>query len=400
MVNTATMWKRVNPLTLVNSWRNASVLMLTLLCCMPMAYGQEEQRWHINMTDGVTPVSQTQYDLHMLIFWICVAIGVLVFGALFFTMYFHRKSLGHKAATFHESIALEVAWTVVPFIILIAMAFPATQAVINQYDTEENVDVDVVVTGFQWKWKYDYLGTDVSFFSNLHPDHNNARQLHSGVDVSTIENYLLEVDEPLVLPVEKKIRFLVTASDVLHAWWVPALGVKRDAIPGFVREAWAYIEEPGIYRGQCAELCGRDHGFMPIVVKAVPYDEYTTWLNEKQQQAAALAALANQTFTTEELIERGRDVYARTCSACHGPNGDGVPGAFPSLRTSPVVTGPLENHLNIVLDGVPGTAMQAFGEQLSPVDIAAVITFKRMTWGNGDEASDVIQPIDVLQANQ
>ena len=371
-----------------------------LLLTSPLAFATEARRWQVNMTEGVTPVSQEIFGLHMLIFWICVVIGVVVFGALFFTMYFHRKSLGYKAAQFHESIVLEVAWTVVPFIILIAMAFPATQAVINIYDTEDAVDLDVVITGYQWKWEYKYLGTDVSFFSNLHPDHNQARQLHSGIDPNSIENYLLEVDEPLVLPVGKKIRFLITANDVLHAWWVPALAVKKDAIPGFVKETWAYIEQPGIYRGQCAELCGKDHGFMPIVVKAVPDQEFQTWLQAKEEQAAELAALANQTFTQEDLVSRGEQVYARSCSACHGPTGDGVPGAFPALRGSEVVRGPLENHLNIVLNGVSGTAMQAFGAQLSPVDLAAVITFKRVTWGDADNDDNVIQPVDVLQANQ
>ena len=371
-----------------------------LLLTSPLAFATEAKRWQVNMTEGVTPVSQEIFGLHMLIFWICVVIGVVVFGALFFTMYFHRKSLGYKAAQFHESIVLEVAWTVVPFIILIAMAFPATQAVINIYDTEDAVDLDVVITGYQWKWEYKYLGTDVSFFSNLHPDHNQARQLHSGIDPNSIENYLLEVDEPLVLPVGKKIRFLITANDVLHAWWVPALAVKKDAIPGFVKETWAYIEQPGIYRGQCAELCGKDHGFMPIVVKAVPDQEFQTWLQAKEEQAAELAALANQTFTQEDLVSRGEQVYARSCSACHGPTGDGVPGAFPALRGSEVVRGPLENHLNIVLNGVSGTAMQAFGAQLSPVDLAAVITFKRVTWGDADNDDNVIQPVDVLQANQ
>jgi cytochrome c oxidase subunit 2 len=294
---------------------------------------------------------------------------------------------------------LEVAWTVVPFVILIAMAFPSTRALISIYDTEDDVDLDVVVTGYQWRWKYEYLGKDVSFFSSLHPEHNEARQLNSGIDPNSIENYLLEVDEPLVLPAEKKIRFLITANDVLHAWWVPALAVKKDAIPGFVKETWAYIKEPGVYRGQCAELCGKDHGFMPIVVKAVPFEEFEAWLEDKREQAAELAALANQTFPFQELKDRGEQVYARSCSACHGPTGAGVPGAFPALNNSPVMTGPIENHLNIVLKGVPGTAMQAFGEQLSPVDIAAVITYKRATWGD-DEEGDEIQPVEVLQANQ
>lgn len=362
------------------------------------ALAQEAERWQVNMTEGVTPVSQEVFGLHMLIFWICVVIGIVVFAALFYTIFAHRKSVGYKAKQFHESIVLEVAWTVVPFVILVAMAFPATTALINIYDTEEGVDLDVVITGYQWKWEYEYLGTDVSFFSNLHPEHNEARQLDSGIDPYSIDNYLLEVDEPLVLPVGKKIRFLITANDVLHAWWVPALAVKKDAIPGFVKETWAYIEEPGIYRGQCAELCGKDHGFMPIVVKAVSEEEFQTWLGQKQEEAAAIAALANQTFTFQELYDRGEGVYARVCAACHGANGGGVPGAFPALANSPVVTGAMDGQVDILMNGVQGTAMQAFGEQLSAVDMAAVITFTRNAWGNN--MGDQIQPVDVLQANQ
>ncbi len=398
MLNTATMWKSLKTLLLPTTWRQIVASIFAFLLCSQTVLAEEEKRWHINMTEGVTPVSHQQYDLHMLIFWICVVIGVLVFGALFFTMYFHRKSIGHKAATFHESIVLEVAWTVVPFLILVVMAFPATRAVVHYYDTNENVDLDVVVTGYQWKWQYDYLGKGVNFFSNLHPDHNKARQVGSGIDPNSIDNYLLEVDEPLVLPAKKKIRFLVTANDVLHAWWVPALGIKRDAIPGFVREAWAYIEEPGIYRGQCAELCGKDHGFMPIVVKAVPNDEFESWLADKQEQARQLAELANQTFTRAQLMERGEQVYASSCSACHGATGDGVPGAFPALRGSAVAKGPIDHHLDIVLHGVSGTAMQAFGAQLSAVDIASVVTYERNAWGNN--MNDEVQPIEVLQANQ
>lgn len=398
MLNTATMWKSLKTLALVKYWQRALAFICVSLLCGHATFAQESKRWQVNMTEGVTPVSREIFGLHMLIFWICVVIGIVVFAALFYTLYAHRKSKGYQAAQFHESITLEVAWTVVPFIILIVMAFPSTTALINIYDTEEDVDMDVLITGFQWRWKYEYLGTDVNFFSNLHPDHNEARQLGSNIDPSTLENYLLEVDEPLVLPAERKIRFLITSNDVLHAWWVPALAVKKDAIPGFVREAWTYIEEPGIYRGQCAELCGRDHGFMPIVVKAVPYEEFQTWLNDKQEQAAELAALANQTFTRQDLVDRGAQIYGSFCSSCHGATGDGVPGAFPAIRGSAIATGPIEDHLNIVLHGVPGTAMQAFGGQLSAVDIAAVVTYERNALGNA--TGDEIQPIEVLQANQ
>ncbi|MGI1679419.1 MAG: cytochrome c oxidase subunit II [Cellvibrionaceae bacterium] len=358
-------------------------------------FAEEAKRWGVNLTQGVTPVSHEIYDLHMLIFWICVVIGVVVFGAMIYTMFMHRKSRGHEASQFHEHLGLEAAWTIVPFVILVAMAFPATTALVKIYDTDSDVDLDVVVTGYQWKWKYEYLGKDVSFFSSLHPEHNEARQLDSGIDPFSVPNYLLEVDEPLILPIKQKIRFLITANDVLHAWFVPAFAVKKDAIPGFVNESWAYIEEPGVYRGQCAELCGKDHGFMPIVVKAVEQAEFDEWIGKKKEEAEKMAELAGQTFTFDQLYAQGEDVYNRACAACHGPTGEGVPGAFPAIKGSPVATGPVADHLKLIVKGVSGTAMQAFGEQLSPVDLAAVVTFQRNSWGNN--MGDTVQPIDVLQ---
>lgn len=362
------------------------------------AVADEVERWQVNMSPGVTPVSQEIYGLHMLIFWICVVISVIVFGALAYTMYAHRKSENRQPAQFHEHLGLEIFWTVIPFLILVVMAVPATRSLIHLYDTDTEVDLDVVVTGYQWKWQYEYLGKDVSFFSNIGEASNAARQLGSGIDPATVPNYLLDVDRPLVLPINQKIRFLVTANDVLHAWWVPALGVKRDAIPGFVREAWAYIEEPGTYRGVCAELCGRDHGFMPIVVKAVEEAEFEEWIAEQQAAAAEMRELAGQTFSFEDLYSQGETVYNRSCAACHGPDGQGVPGAFPAIAGSDVATGAIEDHLNVVVNGVPGTAMQAFGPQLSPVEIAAVVTFQRNAFENN--MGDQIQPVDVLQLEQ
>jgi len=360
--------------------------------------GDQAERWQMNMPSGVTPVSGEVFGLHNIIFGICVVIGIGVFGALFYTMYAHRKSKGHQAAQFHEHLGLEIFWTIIPFLILVGMAVPATQSLINIYDTETDVDLDVVITGYQWKWEYEYLGEDVSFFSNLHPDHNQARQLDSGIDPESLPNYLLEVDEPLVLPVNKKIRFLVTASDVIHAWWVPDFAVKRDAIPGFVNEAWALIEEPGIYRGQCAELCGKDHGFMPIVVRAVEQAEYESWLAEKKEEAARIAEAAQQTLSFEELYSQGEQVYNQSCAACHGPSGEGVPGSFPGLAGSPIANGPIADHIDVVVNGVPNTAMQAFGNQLTPVQAAAVITYERNAFGN--DMGDMVQPIDIVQANQ
>ncbi|AMX01212.1 cytochrome c oxidase subunit II [Microbulbifer thermotolerans] len=354
-----------------------------------LAEEQGAERWGVNMRQGVTEVAQSTYDLHMLIFWICVAIGVLVFGVMFYSMWRHRKSRGYKAAQFHESTIVELVWTIIPTLILIGMAVPATKTLYDIYDTEE-ADIDIMVTGYQWKWKYDYLGSDVSFFSNLSTPRTQIdnRQPKS-------EHYLLEVDEPLVIPVNKKVRFLLTANDVIHSWWVPELAVKKDAIPGFINEAWARVDEPGIYRGQCAELCGKDHGFMPIVVKAVPEAEYNAWLSERAVAAAKMKALTEKTFTFDELFARGEQVYNRTCAACHQPNGQGVPGAFPAIAGSKIATGPLEGHLNIVIYGSKvNPAMQAFGQQLSEVDLAAVITYQRNAFGN--DMGDTVQPVDIL----
>jgi cytochrome c oxidase subunit 2 len=243
--------------------------------------------WGLNLPRGVTPFSQEVYDLHMYVLWIMCAIGLVVFGAMFYSILMHRKSRGAKAANWHHSTKVEIIWTVVPFAILIAVAIPATRSLIMMEDTA-NADMTIKITGYQWKWHYDYIGTEVKFFSTLEQKSNVARQRGSNIDPFEVDNYLLDVDNYLVVPTNKKIRFLTTAGDVIHAWWVPALGWKRDAIPGFINESWALIKEPGVYRGQCAELCGRDHGFMPIVVRAIPEDEYMAWL-QQQAQASALA---------------------------------------------------------------------------------------------------------------
>ena len=241
----------------------------------------------LNMTPGVTEFSQIAYGLHMKILWICVAIGVLVFGVMIYSMLAHRKSKGVQPAQFSHSTAVEIVWTVIPILILVYMAYPATKALITMEAPKEKADLIVKITGFQWRWRYDYLNEDVSFISSLDAESNRVRQLNSGEDPAKVPDYLLNVDKPLVLPVGKQIKFLLTADDVIHAWWVPALGWKRDAIPGFVNEAWTKIEKPGIYRGQCAELCGRDHGFMPIVIKAVTPEEFEAWLAEQKNTAVA-----------------------------------------------------------------------------------------------------------------
>lgn len=349
--------------------------------------------WHLlNMPVGVTSVSRDIYELHMLIFWICVWIGVAVFVVMFYSMIAHRKSTGRKPSNFHESTAVELAWTIVPTIILIAMAFPATTSLVELYDTTE-ADMDIKITAYQWKWQYEYLGEDVQFMSELSTPET---AIYNTSPKS--QYYLQEVSEPLVLPVGKKVRFLITAKDVLHAWWVPDLGVKRDAIPGFINETWARIDEPGIYRGECAELCGKGHAFMPIVINALPEVEYQAWLAAKKTAVAAERELAKKQFTLEEFMVKGEAAYNRSCAACHMANGEGIPGAFPSLKGSAVALGPVAKHLDSVINGVPGTAMQAFGGQLSEVDLAAIITYERNAWGN--DVGDVVQPVDVLKFKQ
>jgi cytochrome c oxidase subunit 2 len=297
-------------------------------------------------------------------------------------------------ATFHESTKVEIAWTVVPFLILISMAVPATSTLLDVYDTED-AELDILVTGYQWKWKYEYLaedGENVSFFSNLR---TSQEEIYNEDEKKPA--YLLDVDEPIVIPVDTKVRFLVTAYDVIHSFWVPELAMKKDAIPGFVNETWTRATETGIYRGQCAELCGKDHGFMPIAVNVVTRDEYDSWIAEKQAAAAEIAALMDQTFTMDELVARGKDVYDRACLACHGAKGEG--GVGKAIAGSAIAMGPLGGHLDIVINGsANNAAMQAFGGQLNDVDLAAVLTFQRNAFGNN--MGDMVQPIDVYNYKQ
>ena len=308
--------------------------------------------WDVNLTQGVTEISREAYDLHMIIFWICVAIGVVVFGVMLWSVIYHRKSKGAKAHNFHESLIVEIAWTIVPFFILIAMAVPATATLIKMYDTTAS-EVDIQITGYQWKWRYQYLGEDVDFFSSLSTPREQINN-----KAAKGENYLLEVDNPLVIPAGKKVRFLLTANDVIHSWWVPDLAVKKDAIPGFINEAWTIVDEPGTYRGQCAELCGKDHGFMPIVVEVKSPEDYAAWLAEVKQADQAKAAQAQKNWTLAELMETGEQVYQKACLACHQANGEGIPGVFPALKNSAIALGEPGPHIDIVLNGKTGTAMQ------------------------------------------
>ena len=351
--------------------------------------------WALNLTKGVTPISRELYDLHMIIFYVVTVIGVIVFGVMAWSVFHHRKSKGAVAAKFHHSTAAEITWTIIPIVILVIIAIPATKTLIFMEKTGD-AEMTVKVTGYQWKWKYDYMDEDLSFFSNLAKSSNEARQLNSGIDPADVANYLLEVDRPIVLPVKTKIRILTTANDVIHSWWVPDLGWKRDAVPGFINDNWTYIDEIGTYRGNCAELCGADHGYMPIVLEAVSKEDYRAWVAEtKQAQVDALLS-SDREWAMDELMTRGEEVYNSSCAACHLANGEGVPGAFPALAGGAIVTGPIAEHLDIVLNGKAGTAMQAFGEQLSDADIAAVVTYERNAWGN--DKGDLLQPADVKAA--
>lgn len=345
-----------------------------------------------NMPRGVTPLSHQIHNLHMTIFWICVAIGVVVFGVLLYSLVMHRKSRGYQAAQFHEHPVLEVTWAIIPFIILVAMAVPATTVLMRMEDYR-NSEITIKVTGYQWKWKYEYLDQGISFFSNLSTPLDQIQN-----KVAKNPWYLLEVDHPLVVPVQKKIRLLVTSNDVIHSWWVPELGIKRDAIPGFIHEAWAIIEKPGTYRGQCAELCGVNHGFMPIVIEAKSDADFQQWVaSQKPGQPKQLpAVLSGKNWTKDELMKRGEQAYNTSCSVCHKVDGAGMPPTFPAMKGSKVATGPVSAHIDMVLNGKTGTAMQAFGTQLSDDDLAAIITYERNAWGNN--TGDVVQPADIAKA--
>ncbi len=343
----------------------------------------------INLTRGVTEQSRLNYELHMTVLWICVVIGVLVFSAMFLSIVLHRKSKGYEAAKFTHSTKAEMLWSIIPVLILVVIAVPATRALIVM-EVTPTTEMTVKITAFQWRWKYEYLDEGIEFISSLAASSNAARRLDSGIDPASVDNYLLDVDHRLVLPAGTKIKFLLTADDVIHSWWVPALGWKRDAVPGFINEAWAEIQEPGIYRGQCAELCGRDHGFMPIVLEVLPPEQFQQWVNQQKQNAVAEQADAERLWTNAELMERGESVYQTQCATCHQVDGSGLAPAFPALAGSAVVTGPLTEHIKLVLNGRSGTAMQAFGGLLSGSDIAAVLTYTRNSFGN--ETGDVVQP--------
>ena len=346
----------------------------------------------LNMREGVTQVSRDVFELHMLIFYICVAIGAVVFSVMFYSLFRYTKKRNPNPSTFHESTKLEVAWTIIPFLVLIAMAVPASKTLTEIYDDEEG-EINIQVVGYQWKWEYKYLEDDINFFSNLSTDQDEIYNL-----VPKGENYLLEVDEPLIIPVDTRVRFLITANDVIHSWWVPDFAIKQDAIPGFINTAWTRAEETGIYRGNCTELCGKNHGFMPVVVKVVEKDEYNEWVLAKKEEAIKLAELTEKEWSLAELSERGEGVYQKNCVACHQMNGEGLPPIFPALAGSDIVMFDKDRNVEILMEGVQGAAMQSFANQLSEVDMAAVITYTRQAWGNAENGDGVyVVPSDIVE---
>src|SRR5262245_59319264 len=343
-----------------------------------------------NLPEPQSIIAREIYDLHTLIMWIIVVIFVVVFGAMTYAIVMHRKSVGHKAEQFHENTTVEIVWTIIPFFILIGMAWPATKTIIAMKDTS-GADITIKATGYQWKWGYDYLQEGISFYSSL----ATPREQIEG-KAPKGEHYLVEVDNPVVVPVGTNVRILSTANDVIHAWWVPARGIKRDAIAGFVRDTWFMADKPGTYRGQCAELCGKDHGFMPIVVEAVEPEKYAAWVAGQKKVMASVAAASTKEWTADELKAHGAKIYAGNCVACHQATGMGVPGTFPALSGSKIVNGPKEGQIQVLLNGIvkdgKPTAMVSF-KHLSDADLAAVITYTRNNWKN--KTGDAVAPADV-----
>lgn len=374
------------PSKMLSALPSASISTL-LGAVLSMVTGGAQAAYELNLKAPATEIAGQIYDLHMLIVYVCLAIFVVVFAVMFYSIYKHRKSVGHKAVQFHEHHMLEVIWTIIPALILIAMAVPATKTIFAMKDTTA-ADMTVKVTGYQWKWEYDYLDKNVKFISNLTTSQD---QIDNKAEKG--ENYLLEVDNPMVVPTGKKVRVVLTAQDVIHAWWVPEFGVKQDAIPGFIKEVWFKVDKEGTYRGQCAELCGKAHGFMPIVVEAVSEEKYNEWIVAKQEAAKAADAGADKEWTKEDLMVAGKASYEKNCAVCHQANGAGLPPAFPALTGSKVAIGPIEGHLEIILKGknvMPAWLM------LSDVDIAAVTTYERNALGNA--VGDVLQPSAVKAA--
>ena len=376
-----------------------SFLSAFLGSALTLAAGTTHAAYELNLKTPVTEIATQIYDLHMLIVWVCLAIFVVVFAVMFYSLYKHRKSVGHKAAQFHEHHTLEIIWTIIPALILIVMAVPATKTIFAMKDTSA-ADMTVKVTGYQWKWEYDYLDKNVKFISNLSTTQD---QIDNKAEKS--ENYLLEVDNPMVVPVGKKVRVVLTAADVIHAWWVPEFGVKQDAIPGFIKEVWFKAEKEGTYRGQCAELCGKAHGFMPIVVEVVSEEKYNSWLVAKAEEAAAGVAGADKEWTKDDLLAKGKTVYEKNCAVCHQASGAGLPPAFPAITGSKIALGAIygadgkylpDSHIDRLLNGKG--VMPAWKALLNDVEIASVITYTRQALGNAATVDPIVQPAQIKAA--
>ncbi|MCX7176816.1 MAG: cytochrome c oxidase subunit II [Proteobacteria bacterium] len=371
------------------------MLRLAGLLLFAAASGWAQAEYKLNFQEPATKLAHDVYGLHMGMMYICVVIFVIVFSVMFYSVFKHRKSSGRTPATFHESTKVEILWTVIPTIILLLMTWPVTITLLEMRDSS-NPDITIKATGYQWKWGYDYLkgeGEGIKFMSVLSTP---QEQIHNTAPKG--EHYLLEVDNHVVVPVGKKIRVLTTANDVIHSWFIPAFAVKQDAVPGFIRDTSFRAEREGIFRGQCAELCGKDHAYMPIVVEVVSPEKYTAWVAEQQKKMAASAADPNKVWTLPELVSRGETVYMQNCVACHQPTGKGLPPVFPALDGSKIATGPKAGHIDIVTNGKTGTAMAAFGKQLSDADLAAVITFERNSWSN--KTGELVQPNEIKAARK
>ena len=373
---------------------------LWALILYPLSFFMSADWLDVNMPVGVTDISREVFGLHMAIFFVVVAIGVVVFGVLFWSMWKYRRSNNKKPATFTENHTVELLWTIIPTLILIAMAVPASITLKKIYDHEaEEGGIDIQVVGWQWKWQYKYLDEQVgnkplSFFSNLTtpPDQYEFNRVEKN------ENYLLEVDEPVVIPVDTPVRFLITSNDVIHSWYMSDFAVKQDAIPGFINVAKTKVNVPGIYRGNCTELCGERHAYMPIVVKAVTQDEYQEWLQSKRDLAEQIAYLTEKEWTSDELLATGEEIYETRCAACHQTNGAGIAGFYPALAGSDVVMNDKAKQIEILMEGIRGSQMQSFAEQLNEVEMASVITFTRLAWGNersGD--GEIVIPKDIVE---
>jgi cytochrome c oxidase subunit 2 len=408
-----------------------------LLATLPASFAALAS-YDVDILPPASPMAQEAYDLHWGIMYVCIGIFVIVFGAMFWSIFRHRRSLGAKAAQFHENTTIEIIWTIIPFVVLIGMAYPATKTMLAMKDPS-GADLTVKVTAYQWRWEYDYLNDGVHFFSNLATPRDQIDD-YDGKSAAKNDHYLLEVDKPFVVPTGKKIRLLITANDVIHGFYVPQLAVHQYGIPGFIKDSWFEIDKPGIYRGQCSQICGKEHAYMPIVVDARTPEQYAAWLKEEKakmppppapaQQAAAAPAAAPAAgnaapggapaakMSLADLKAAGEKVYTANCAACHQANGEGLAGTFPPIaagkpfnapaaltkhlqergffKDGKIVEGPVKEHLDIVLHGVPGTAMASWAH-LSDEQVAGVITYERNSWGNhGGE----VQPADVAAARK